>query len=78
MANNSIYAAFERMWQHISAALEKKVSMVDGKELSTNDYTNEDKAKLDAVPETISDGELIPITEYTEDDIQVLWDSVIV
>jgi hypothetical protein len=66
------------MWQHISAALEKKVSMVDGKELSTNDYTNEDKAKLDAVPETISDGELIPITEYTEDDIQALWDSVIV
>lgn len=78
MANNSIYAAFERMWQHISAALEKKVSIVDGKELSTNDYTNEDKAKLDAVPETISDGELITITEYTEDDIQALWDSVII
>ena len=78
MANNSIYAAFERMWQHTTAALEKKVSIVDGKDLSTNDYTNEDKAKLDAVPETISDGELITITKYTEDDIQVLWDSVVV
>lgn len=27
MANNSIYAAFERMYQHIVAALDKKSSI---------------------------------------------------
>ena len=61
-----------------SDALAGKVDKVSGKGLSTNDYTNEDKTKLDAVPETISDGELIAFVEYTEDDIQALWDSVVV
>lgn len=46
MANTSIYAAFERMWQHIVARLGNKVDKVDGKGLSTNDFTNEDKEKL--------------------------------
>lgn len=32
----------------ITLALRKKVNIVSGKQLSTNDYTNEDKAKVDA------------------------------
>lgn len=32
----------------VSTALRNKVTVVDGKQLSTNDYTNEDKAKVDA------------------------------
>ena len=46
MTNTSIYNAFERMWQHIVAHLGNKVDKVDGKGLSTNDFTNEDKEKL--------------------------------
>ncbi len=49
MANTSIYNAFERMWQHIVAHLGNKVDKVDGKGLSTNDFTNEDKEKLDSL-----------------------------
>lgn len=29
MANSSIYAAFERMWQHVIAALSKKADKTD-------------------------------------------------
>lgn len=34
----------------IEAALDKKVDEVEGKGLSTNDYSNDDKAKVDAIP----------------------------
>lgn len=33
----------------LNAAIENKVEKVDGKELSTNDYTNEDKSKLESL-----------------------------
>ena len=55
MANTSIYAAFERMWLHITSALgnkanitdlDGKVDKVEGKGLSTNDYTTTEKEKL--------------------------------
>lgn len=55
MTNTSIYAAFERMWQHIVSALgnkanitdlDNKVDKVSGKGLSTNDYTTDEKNKL--------------------------------
>lgn len=39
-------AGLERLWQHITAKLGDKVDKVAGKGLSSNDFTNEDKAKL--------------------------------
>ena len=44
--------------------LAKKVDKVDGKGLSTNDYTTEEKNKLEN------------ITEYMESEIQAIWDEV--
>lgn len=44
--------------------LAKKVDKVDGKGLSTNDYTTEEKNKLEN------------ITEYTDSEIQAIWDEV--
>ena len=41
-----------------------KVDKIDGKGLSTNDYTTEEKNKLEN------------ITEYTESEIQAIWDEV--
>ena len=35
-----------RFWAHIVSQLNHKVEKVDGKGLSTNDFTNEDKEKL--------------------------------
>lgn len=36
----------ERLWAHILAKVGTKVDKVDGKGLSTNDYTDEDKNKI--------------------------------
>ena len=36
----------ERLWAHITAKLGDKVTKEEGKGLSSNDYTNEDKAKV--------------------------------
>ena len=38
-----------RLWQHIAAKLGGKVDKVEGKTLSTNDFTDEDKEKLDTL-----------------------------
>lgn len=74
MANTSIYAAFERMWQHITAALEEKVTKVEGKGLSTNDYTTEEKDKLASLTAfeeiTIADiTEICSATIYSESEV---------
>lgn len=55
MANTSIYNAFERMWQHVVAALGDKVSKVEGKGLSTNDFTNEYKGKVDSALQSFTE-----------------------
>lgn len=55
MANTSIYNAFERMWQHVVAALGDKVSKVEGKGLSTNDFTNEYKSKVDSALQSFTE-----------------------
>lgn len=39
-------AGLERLWAHILSRLNRKVDKVEGKGLSTNDFTNEDKEKL--------------------------------
>lgn len=51
-----------RLWQHIVARLGTKVDKVEGKGLSTNDFTTEEKNKLAAIEneatKTIVDGTL--------------------
>lgn len=41
----------ERLWTHIIAKLGAKVDKVSGKDLSTNDYTDEEKNKLAGIAE---------------------------
>lgn len=53
MANSSLFSAFNRMWQHIATALNEKVDKVNDKGLSTNDFTNEYKEKIDALENAI-------------------------
>ena len=48
----------------VQSELKNKVDKVSGKGLSTNDYTTEEKNKLEN------------ITEYTESEIQAIWDEV--
>lgn len=43
-----------RLWAYIIEHLGEKVDKVDGKGLSTNDYTDEDKAQLGAVSDELS------------------------
>ena len=38
-----------RLWQHIVARLDTKVDKIEGKGLSTNDFTTEEKNKLAAI-----------------------------
>lgn len=40
------------LWAHIVSLVSGKVDAVDGMGLSTNDYTDEDKAKLDSIEDT--------------------------
>lgn len=37
------------LWQQIKLKMSEKVDVVDGKELSSNDYTNEEKSKLSGI-----------------------------
>ena len=45
----------ERLWQHIVLGLGDKVDKVEGKDLSTEDYTTEEKEKLASVEDMIAD-----------------------
>ena len=45
----------EKFKEYISNLLVAKVDKVDGKSLSTNDYTDEDKAKVDSIGGSIAD-----------------------
>lgn len=47
--NNS---GLERLWAHILLKLNRKVDKIDGKSLSTNDFTNEDKEKLNSITQS--------------------------
>lgn len=52
----------ERLWAHIVSKLGEKVNKVEGKDLSTNDYTTAEKEKLvgieDGATKTVIDDEL--------------------
>ena len=45
-------AGLERLWAHILLKLNRKVDKIDGKSLSTNDFTNEDKEKLNSITQS--------------------------
>ena len=45
-------AGLERLWLHISSKMNKKVDKVEGKGLSTNDFTTAEKEKLSRLSET--------------------------
>lgn len=49
----------QRLWQHIVTKLSNKVDSEEGKGLSTNDFTNEDKQKLEALND-------VATTEYVD------------
>jgi hypothetical protein len=46
-------AGLVKLWQHIQARLSNKIDKVAGKGLSSNDFTNEDKEKLDSLKECV-------------------------
>ena len=50
----------ERLWLHTVSRLDRKVDKVNGKGLSTNDFTNEEKEKLASI--SIGDGAGIQVT----------------
>lgn len=57
----------EHLWQQIILKLGDKVDKVDGKGLSTNDYTNEEKSKIDNANVAISNlNRLIGDTSVSE------------
>ena len=60
----------------IKNIFDTKVDKIDGKTLSANDYTDEDKEKVSKIPTENEEAELVSFIEYTEAEIQSLWDSV--
>lgn len=60
----------------IKNIFDTKVDKIDGKTLSANDYTDEDKEKVAKIPTESEEAELVSFIEYTEAEIQSLWDSV--
>lgn len=55
----------QRLWQHIVIKLSNKVDSEEGKGLSTNDFTNEDKQKLEALND-------VATTEYVDTKVEQL------
>ena len=55
----------ERLWVHIVSRLGSKVDKVEGKTLSTNDYTTEEKNKLANI--------VVSATEPTSPTTGMLW-----
>ena len=62
-----------RLWEHILAHLAAKVDKVEGKGLSTNDYTTEEKNKLASLEEQSihvdDDGNGMVIATFTGLDV---------
>lgn len=44
----------------------------------SNDFTNEEKDKLANIPTAVDEADVILFEEFTSEQIQQLWDSVIV
>ena len=63
---------------YVNDVISNKMDKVEGKDLSTNDYTDEDKALVAMIPTETEQAEVVEFTAYTPDDIQTIWDSVVV
>ena len=57
MANESIKKAFQRFWEHTLNKIDERVKKEDGKGLSTNDFTDEYKNKVDYTVEKLANTE---------------------
>ena len=57
MANESIKAAFQRLWEHTINQISDRVEKEEGKGLSTNDFTDEYKANVDYAVEKLANTE---------------------
>lgn len=66
--DSGIYEGRE-FWNAIIAKLKEKVDKVDGKGLSTNDYTTEDKQKLLELAKRILDIDKALLTKVSEDSL---------
>jgi hypothetical protein len=85
MANESIKAAFQRLWEHTINKIEERVEKEEGKGLSTNDFTDEYKNKVDYTVEKLANtededamellAEMEVITPTTDSDGSVLIDE---
>lgn len=58
-------AGLARLWQHILAKLGSKVDKIEGKGLSTNDFTNEDKEKVAGIDAAIEEVKTHVASEVT-------------
>ena len=47
--NVRLSTIFSYIKEKLSSLFDSKVDKIDGKQLSTNDYTNEDKSKVDSL-----------------------------
>lgn len=85
MANESIKAAFQRLWEHTINQISDRVEKEEGKGLSANDFTDEYKNKVDYTVEKLANteeedamellAEMEVITPTTDSDGSVLTDE---
>jgi hypothetical protein len=85
MANESIKKAFQRFWEHTINKIDERVKKEDGKGLSTNDFTDEYKNKVDYTVEKLANteeedamellAEMEVIIPITDSDGSVLTDE---
>ena len=85
MANESIKAAFQRLWEHTINQISDRVEKEEGKGLSTNDFTDEYKNKVDYTVEKLDNTEdedamellmeMGVVTPTTDNDGSVLTDE---
>lgn len=71
MANESIKAGFQRLWEHTVNKIEERVEKEDGKGLSTNDFTDEYKANVDYAVGKLANTE-------EEDAMELLYDAGVI
>lgn len=71
MANESIKAAFQRLWEHTINQISDRVEKEEGKGLSTNDFTDEYKANVDYAVEKLANTE-------DEDAMELLYDAGVI
>lgn len=72
-------SGLERLWAHIVARLGEKVDKVEGKVLSTNDYTTDEKTKLAGIEDGATNTDYAASNEYytaTFDGVGTLYSNI--